>query len=81
MPEIAKVIPVLELDLVMCNNHPDSTSFEGMKRSCRGVEAWHCERPERAIGEGSASVAVKSPGLKGYAKKLRFGTEPMRGYW
>jgi len=27
-----------------------------------------------AIGEGTASVAVDGPELKGYAKDLRFGT-------
>ena len=30
--------------------------------------AWHCERPWKAIGEGTASVAVDGPGLKGSCK-------------
>jgi hypothetical protein len=36
-----------------------------MKGSWRAAEAWHCGRPEKAIGEGAASVAVDSTGLKG----------------
>ena len=28
-------------------------------------EAWHCERPWKAIGESAASVAIDGPGLKG----------------
>jgi hypothetical protein len=61
---------VLQLDLVMCKNHPGGTGFEGMKGSWRTAEAWHCER----LGEGAASVSVDSPVLKGHAKK--FGLAP-----
>ena len=46
------------------------TGFEGMKGSQRETEAWHCERPRKAIGEGAASVAVDSPGLKGPCKEF-----------
>ena len=30
---------MLQLNLVMCKNHPDSTGFEGMKESWRAAEA------------------------------------------
>jgi hypothetical protein len=30
------------------------TGFEGIKGSWRAAETWHCERPEKAIGEGAA---------------------------
>ena len=49
----------------MCKNHLGSTGFEGMKESCRAAEAQHYEKPWKAIGEGAASVAINSPGLKG----------------
>ena len=55
---------MLQLNLVMCENHLDSTGFEGMKESWRAAEAWHCERPEKAIGESAATVAIDSPGLE-----------------
>ena len=55
--------------------------FEVMKESWRAGEAWNCERPEEAIGEGSASVVVEGQGLKwgwgsmgGHAEKLRVST-------
>jgi hypothetical protein len=35
-----------------------------MKDSRRAAEAWHCERPWKVIGEGTASVAIDGPGLK-----------------
>ena len=54
---------MLQLDWVMCKDHPGSIGFEGMKGSWRAVEAWHCERPGKAIGEGVTSVV--GPGLKG----------------
>jgi hypothetical protein len=59
---------VLQLDLVMCKSHPGSTGFEGMKGSWRAAEAWHWERPWKAIGEDAASVAADGPGLKGTCK-------------
>ena len=40
-----------------------------MKESWRGAEALNCERPGEAIGEGAASVAAESPGLKGSSKE------------
>ena len=61
---------VLWLDLVMCKGHPGSTGFEGMKLLSRAAEAWHCERPWKAIGESPASVAIDSPGLKGSCSVL-----------
>jgi hypothetical protein len=59
---------VLRLDLVMCKRNPYGSGFEGMKESRRAAEAWHCERPWKTIGEGAASVAIDSPGLKGLCK-------------
>ena len=62
---MAKVVLLLQWDLVMCKGHPGGTGFEGMKELSRAAEAWHCERPWKAIGEGTASVEVDGPGLKG----------------
>jgi hypothetical protein len=70
VPEIAKVVLLLQRDLVMCKGHPGGTGFEGMKESCRAIEAGHCERPWKAIGEGAASVAIDGPGLKGSCSVL-----------
>jgi hypothetical protein len=64
VPEIAKVVLLLQWDLVMSKCHPGGTGFEGMKGSCRAAEVWHYERPWKAIGEGAASVAIDGPGLK-----------------
>ena len=61
---------MLQLDLVMCKNHPGGTGFEGMKGSWRTAEAWHCERPWQAIGEGAATDVVDGPGLKGSCKEV-----------
>ena len=70
VPEIAKVVLLLQRDLVMYKGHPGGTGFEGMKGSCRAAEARHCERPWKAIGEGAASVAIDGPGLKGSCSVL-----------
>ena len=59
---------MLWMNLIMCKSYPGGTGFEGMKGSCRAAEAWHCERPWKAIGEGAASVAIDGPGLKGSCK-------------
>ena len=61
---------MLQLDLIMCKNCPGGTGFEGMKESHRAAEAWHCERPWKAIGEDTASVAVDGPGLTGKCKEV-----------
>lgn len=50
---------VLEADLVV------NAGFEGRKGSWRTAEAWHCERPDEAIDEGTASTTVEALGLKG----------------
>ena len=63
---------MFQMDLVMCKNYSGGTGFEGMKGSWRAAEAWNCERPGKAIGEG-ASVVVGS-GLKESCKKLKLGT-------
>ena len=70
VPEIAKVVLLLPHDLVMYKGHPGGTDFEGLKGSNRAAEAWHCERPWKAIGEGAASVAIEGPGLKGSCSVL-----------
>ena len=54
----------------MCKSHPGGTGFGGMKGSRRAAEAWHCERPWKAIDEGAASVATDGPGLKGSYKEI-----------
>ena len=61
---------MLQLNLVMCKNHPGGTGFEGMKGSWRAAQVWPCERPGKAIGEGIASFAVDGPGLKGSCKEV-----------
>jgi hypothetical protein len=58
------VLP-LQQDLVMCKGHPGGPSFEGTKGSHRAAKAQHCKRPWKAIGEGTASVEVDGPRLKG----------------
>jgi hypothetical protein len=63
---------MFQMDLVMNKNYSGGTGFEGMKGSWRAAEAWNCERPGKAIGEG-ASVVVGS-GLKESCKKLKLGT-------
>ena len=57
---------MLQLYLVVCNNLPTGTGFEGMKGSWRATEAG--ERLGKAIGEGAVLVAVDGPGLKGSCK-------------
>ena len=44
---------MLQPDSVMCKNHLSGTGFEDMEVLWRAAEAWHCERPEKAIGEGA----------------------------
>jgi hypothetical protein len=70
VPEIAKVVLLLQPDLVMCKGYPGDTGFEGMKGSYRADEARHCERPWKGIGEGAVSVAIEGPGLKGSCSVL-----------
>ena len=36
---------MLQLDLVMCKNHPISTGFNSIKESWIAAQSWHCERP------------------------------------
>ena len=70
VPEMAKVVLLLQRDLVICKGHPGGTGFEGMKELSRAAEAWHCERPWKAIGESAASVAIDGPGMKGSCSVL-----------
>ena len=50
-----RVYFVLQLDLMMCNNHPGGSGFEDMKMSCRIAEEGYFEWPGKAIGEISCS--------------------------
>ena len=68
--EIAKVVLLLQRDLVICKGHPGGTGFEGVKESHKAAEARYCERPWKAIGEGAASVAIEGAGLKGSCSVL-----------
>ena len=61
---------MLQLDLIICKNFPDGIGFEGMEGSWRTAEAWHCERPEKVLGEGATSVTVDGSGLKEYCKDI-----------
>ena len=61
---------MLQLYLLICKNNPGSTAFEDMRESWRAAEAWHCERPGKAIGESEASVAVDVLGPKGSCKEV-----------
>jgi hypothetical protein len=70
VPEIVKVGLLLQQDLVMCKRHPDGAGFEGIKGSSRAAEAWHYERPWKAIGKGAASVSIDGPGLRGSCSVL-----------
>jgi len=62
---------MLQLDFIMCKSHPGDNDFEGIKESWKVAEAWHDERPGKANGEDSASVAVDDPGLKGLYKEFQ----------
>ena len=61
---------MLQLYLVICKSPPSGPGFEGIKGSCKAAEAWHCERPRKAIGESAASVAGDNPELKGSCKEV-----------
>ena len=61
---------MLQLDLVICKNHPGGAGLEGMKGSQRPAEAWYCERPGKATNEDAASIAVDVPLLKGSCKEV-----------
>ena len=80
VPKIAKVVPFAAAGL---GNVLRVTGFEGKKVSWIVAEAWHHERPGKAIGEGAASFAVDGPGLKGSCKEVEawHHEEPMRGHW
>jgi hypothetical protein len=52
----------------MYKSYPGGTDFEGMKVSWKVAQAWHWERPRKAINEGTASITVDSLGLKGSCK-------------
>jgi hypothetical protein len=70
VPEAAKVTPHTGSRTWQGKSHPNGTGFESMKESRRATEAWHCERPWKDIGEGTALVAVEGPGLKGPYREI-----------
>ena len=57
-------------DLVMCKTHPDGIGFKNMKGSQREAEAWHCERPGKAMGKGAAPMTAEGPRLKGSCREV-----------
>ena len=59
---------MVQLDFVRHESHTGG-GFEDIKGSWRAAEAWHCERPGKAIGKGAASVAIDGPGHKGSCKE------------
>lgn len=61
---------MLQLHLVTCKNHLGDIGFEDMKGSLRADEAWHCDRPGKAIGKGAASVVVDGPSFLGSCKEV-----------
>jgi hypothetical protein len=54
----------------MCKSHPGVTGFEAMKGSWKAAKAWHCERPQKVIGEGTDSVTTDSLGMKESCKEV-----------
>jgi hypothetical protein len=54
----------------MYKSHQGGTGFKEMKTLWRTAEAWHCERPGKAIGEDAASVAADGPGLRRSRKEV-----------
>ena len=42
---MAKVVLLLQQDLVICKGHPGGTGFEGMKGSRKAAEDRYCEKP------------------------------------
>lgn len=62
--------PVLAAEIGHVKNHPCGAGFEDME--CYGKQlslGW--VRGQEAPGEGTASVAVEGPGLKGSCRELR----------
>jgi hypothetical protein len=57
----------------MDKSYSGATSLEGIKGSWRAAKAWHCGKPGKAIGKGTASVVVEGPGLKGLCKEIEVG--------
>ena len=61
---------MLQLNLVMCKHHPDGTGFEGMKESHRAAEAWHSERPGKALVKMQLQFQFNVPSLKVSCKEV-----------
>jgi hypothetical protein len=61
---------MLQLDSVICKNHPGGTGFESTNGSRKAAEVWHYEIPVKATGESASSVAVDGPELKRSGKEL-----------
>jgi hypothetical protein len=56
--EVAKVVSHVQLDLVICKNHPSGTSFEGMKGSWRSAEAGTVRGHGRVLGKVQPQVQL-----------------------
>ena len=61
---------MLKLYVVMCNNHQDGTGFEGMRDNEEKLRLG-TERPGKAIGDGTFSLAIDSQGLKKLCKEIK----------
>ena len=57
---MAKVVFLLQRDLVICKGHPGGTGFEGMKGSHKAAEAGHCERPWRPLVKVQPQLQLKA---------------------
>ena len=85
VPEIAKVVLLLQWDLVMCKGHPGGTGFEGMKGSWRAVEVtealWEAMEGHWWRCSLSWSWWPRTEGVMQRNWGLAPWREPMRGYW
>jgi hypothetical protein len=69
---------MLQMHLVICKRYSGAAGFEGMKGSWRETEALALR--EAIKGEGTASVAVDGPGLKGSCKGFEAWPQMKRAY-
>ena len=58
----------------MWKNQLSGAGFEGMKRSWKSAEAWHCERPGKPLVMVQSQWQMKSQDCRGHTKKLSLGT-------
>jgi hypothetical protein len=67
----------------MGKSHPGGTGFEGTIGSWRAAEAWHGERPWKAMSKVAALIAVDGLGLKVSCKEFEtcHYEENLKDYW